>query len=492
MSRVLVRPQKVIGRVNPNIYGGFVEHLGRCIYGGLYEEGSPLSDARGFREDALALLRDLQLRVLRWPGGNFVSNYHWQDGVGPKERRPVRSELAWGGVESNRFGTDEFIEYCSALGASPYICLNMGTGSLEEALAWVEYCNSERDTHWARLRAENGATQPHGVTWWGLGNEMWGEWQVGAMSPQEYVEEASRWARALKMLDPNIRLVSCCQWGWTDWDRVVIDGMSGLVDLHALHIYTGNDDYWTNLLDVHQVERGVDYASAQIRRAGYVQGLAQLPRIAYDEWNVWYRTDDGTLEERYSFADALAVGTYLNIFVRESAWVQMANLAQMVNAIAPIATTPEGIAVQPIFYPFLLHVRSTLELAVDTYVDGPVIEAPPRPADDRWGHRVGDLGPFSTLDVAATVDEERKRISLTIVNRSEAPEQVEIVLGGHRFDGAAAIHTISAGASEQTSQIAGIESVQLNAGEERTAGSTVRLDLGGKTFTTVTAPIQAE
>ena len=143
MTRIAVDPARAVGELDRNVFGGFVEHLGRCIYGGLYEEGSPLSDQRGFRQDVLGLLRDLRMGVLRWPGGNFVSNYHWKDGIGPVDQRPVRPELAWGGEESNRFGTDEFLSYCAELGTEPYICLNMGTGTLAEALDWVEYCNRE-------------------------------------------------------------------------------------------------------------------------------------------------------------------------------------------------------------------------------------------------------------------------------------------------------------------------------------------------------------
>ncbi|MBO0833253.1 MAG: alpha-N-arabinofuranosidase, partial [Actinobacteria bacterium] len=202
MTRIAIDPRRVLGQVDRNVFGGFVEHLGRCIYGGLYEEGSPLSDDRGFRKDVMSLLRELRMGVLRWPGGNFVSNYHWQDGIGPKDARPPRPELAWGGTESNRFGTDEFLTYCAELGTEPYICLNMGTGTLDEALAWLEYCNGDRPTHWANMRRQNGKSEPYRVKYWGLGNEMYGEWQVGAMSADEYVREATRWARALKFLDP--------------------------------------------------------------------------------------------------------------------------------------------------------------------------------------------------------------------------------------------------------------------------------------------------
>jgi alpha-L-arabinofuranosidase len=236
MTRILIDPSHSLGSVDRKVFGGFVEHHGRCIYGGLYEEDSPLADARGFRTDVLDLLRGLRLGVLRWPGGNFVSNYHWTDGIGPKVARPRRPELDWRGEESNTFGTDEFLLYCAELGTEPYICLNMGTGTLEEALAWVEYCDGAGDTAWARRRRQNGRAEPYQVHYWGLGNEMYGDWQVGALSADEYVRTATRWARAIRMLDPQAKLVSCGMHGWNDWDRVVGDELAPLVDYHSLHI----------------------------------------------------------------------------------------------------------------------------------------------------------------------------------------------------------------------------------------------------------------
>jgi len=489
MTRLTVEPGRAIGQVNRNIFGGFIEHLGRCIYGGIYEEGSALSDHQGFRIDTLALLKELQVSVLRWPGGNFVSNYHWEDGIGPKDARPARSDLAWGGVEPNRFGTDEFMAYCAALGTEPYICLNMGTGTLKEALAWIEYCNSARGTYWAEQRRMNGRNDPYSVTWWALGNEMWGEGQVGAMSSSEYVREATRWARAIKMLDPNAKLVSCGWNGWDDWDREVIDGMADLVDLHSLHIYTGSDDYWTNVLQVHQAERAIACTRALIERAAYVRKLNRWPRIAYDEWNVWYRTADGTLEERYSLADALAVGTYLNIFIRNSSWVQMANLAQMVNAIAPIVTTRDAAAVQPIFYPVMLHAGNALSLAVDTNVDGPTIVAPGPRLDNRWPHRFDGLGPFTLVDAAATVDEARNNISLTIVNRGEQDDDLEVSLRDFAFEGNAALQTVTTFSVSSLGRVPGVEAVTLEKSFAEPIGPSLRLSVPGKSFTALQAHI---
>lgn len=470
----------MLGAVDRRIFGGFIEHLGRCIYGGIYEPGSALSDARGFREDVLLLMKRLKVSVLRWPGGNFVSNYHWRDGIGPKADRPVRPELAWGGTEPNGFGTDEYISYCRELGAEPYICFNMGSGSLEEALAWVEYCNSERNTYWADLRRRNGNDEAFAVPWWGLGNEIYGHWQVGALSAEEYVAEATRWARAIKMLDPHAKLVSCGELGWTDWDMKVIDGLAPYVDLHSVHIYTGSDDYWTNVLSPHAAERAIQTASALLKRAAYKHGLARAPRLAYDEWNVWFRAMDRGLEERYNFSDALAVGTFLNIFVRNSAWVAMANMAQMVNAIAPIVTTPEVAVAQPIYYPFLLHSQGHLAEAVDTFVDGPRVRAPEEHLS-RWRHRVDDLGPFDLVDVAATVDAERSNLALTLVNRSEDAERVEVTLGAETFKGTGSLQTVVG--SDQPSRAPGAQEASTHEGEVEPKDAVVVLDLPPKSFT---------
>ena len=480
MTTITISPHRPLGKLDRRIYGGFIEHLGRCIYGGIYDEGSGLSDERGFREDVLKLLKELRIAVLRWPGGNFVSNYHWQDGIGPKELRPARLDLAWGGVESNRFGTDEFIDYCRELGAEPYICLNMGSGSLEEALSWVEYCNSGRGTYWADLRRKNGHVEPYGVPWWGLGNELYGPWQVGALSAEEYVAKATRWARAIRMVDPEAKLVSCGELGWTDWDRKVIDGLAGLVDFHSVHLYTGSEDYWDDVLAPHAAERAISTATALLRRAAYTQGLARAPRLVYDEWNVWFRQMTDGLEERYVFQDALAVGVYLNIFVRNCAWVSMANMAQMVNAIAPIVTSPATAVAQPIYYPFLLHANGHLSTAVDAFVDGPTVEAPQERLS-RWEHRVGDLGPFSLVDAAATMDKNRSQLAVTLVNRSENEERTELILQRGSFEGPAKVTSVTG--TGRASRIEAVEEARSSEGEVMPTGSRLKMDLPPRSFT---------
>ncbi len=488
MTRIAIDLERPIGRLNRAVFGGFIEHLGRCIYGGLYAEQTSPADEEIVRQDVLDLLLELRISILRWPGGNFASTYHWADGIGPMALRPRRRNIAWGGVESNHFGTDEFIAYCRRLAAEPYICLNMGNGSLAEAMAWVEYCNGAESTYWSDKRVENASASPHGVRWWGLGNEMYGEWQVGALSAEAYVSEATRWARALRMVDPDIRLVSCGMNGWNDWDRVVIEGLASLVDLHSVHLYTGSADYWTNVLQPHQAERAIAAAKALIERTAYVKRIASPPRIAYDEWNVWYRTDDGSLEERYDFSDALAIGTYLNIFVRNCDWVRMANWAQLVNAIAPIVTSSRVAVAQPIYYPFALHAQGALDLAVDAHVYGPNIDAKILEGAGRWPHRISDLAPFKVIDAAATVTEDHSRLAVTLVNRArESAELVEIVVRGAELSGEARVRTVTSENSTEVRRLPDVEGVSLEDSELEPRGSLLTLLLPPQSFALVEA-----
>jgi alpha-N-arabinofuranosidase len=402
VARIAVDLDRTLGTTDRRIFGGFIEHLGRCIYGGVFEPGSPLSDEHGFRRDVLDAARPLRMPLLRWPGGNFVSGYHWTDGVGPVEKRPKRLELAWHTVEPNTFGTDEFIEYCRVLDVEPYICLNMGTGTLDEARAWVEYCNGTTDTHWANLRRANGHPEPYNVRCWGLGNEMYGPWQIGHLTADEYVLRAQRWTDALRRTDSTIELVGCGKDGWSDWDRIVIDGLAGYVNYHSIHIYTGSDDYWSNVLAPHQAERALEVCQALIKRARYLQNVDRQIGIAYDEWNVWFRErgEQSGLEERYTLADALAIATYLNIFVRHCRSLRIANLAQLVNVIAPIFTSKTGLFLQTIYHPLRLYAEHTQQLALDPVVVCETVEHRDLPDAPR-PHRVGDLGPFKVLDVAA-------------------------------------------------------------------------------------------
>jgi alpha-N-arabinofuranosidase len=446
MAKIKIDLDRKLGRVDRKIYGNFIEHLGRCIYGGVFEEGSPRSDARGFRTDVLEAARALRIPILRWPGGNFVSGYHWTDGIGPLDQRPRRIELAWRGEEPNRFGTDEFMEYCRVLGTEPYICVNMGSGSMDEAQAWVEYCNGTGNTHWANLRRANGHPEPYNVKYWGLGNEMYGAWQIGASTAEDYVTRARQFAAIMKWTDPSIELVSCGQWGWTDWDKTVIDGLAPYIRYHSVHLYTGSGDYWRNVLSPHQADRALRVCETLIERARYEQHIEHPIGIAFDEWNVWYRTRapelrQRGLEEQYDLSDALAIATYLNIFIRHCRSVEIANFAQMVNAIAPIFTNPDGLFLQTIYHPLRLYAEHAQDIALDPFVESPTYDLTrdqeardATPTDRPW--KVADLSPFTLLDVTATCDAASHELCVAVVNRSADQEiPTTLLLDGHSLIG---------------------------------------------------------
>jgi len=452
MARITISVDHVVAPVDRRILGGFAEHLGRCVYGGIYDEGSPLADERGFRKDVIEAVRRLRPPVLRWPGGNFVSGYHWTDGIGPKENRPRRMELAWHTEESNRFGTDEFLAFCEAVGAEPYLCVNMGTGTMDEAQAWVEYCNGTGDTEWANRRRENGREEPYRVRYWGLGNEMYGPWQIGQKTAEDYVKEARQWAKVLTWTDPSIELVSCGENGWSEWDDTVISGLAEFVRWHSIHIYTGSDDYWADVLAPHQAERAMRITAAMIEKARYQQKISHPIHIAYDEWNVWFRERDGSagLEERYTLADALAVGTYLHAFVRNAKAVRMANLAQLVNVIAPIVTSPEGMFLQSIYHPLRLFADHLGTSALDVHVDSETHKHVESPEPDPWPYRVADLGPFPVLDAVATRSEAGE-LMISVINRSpDTDVTAELRLVGDFRRGPAAIEVVNAGDWKET------------------------------------------
>jgi alpha-N-arabinofuranosidase len=384
-ARIKIDTERVIGEIDPKLYGNFIEHLGRCIDGGIFEEGSPLSDSNGFRRDVLDAVRKLNVPILRWPGGNFSSNYHWTDGIGPRDRRPPRLEMAWGTVESNRFGTHEFLNYAEMIGTQPYICANLGTGSWTEAQQWVEYCNSTEDTAMTRLRKQNGRAAPWKVPYWGLGNEMDGPWQMGHRSAEDYGKFALEAAKLMKWTDPNIKLIAAgaSNFGtgvdWTMWCRTVLDFLRQHADYLAIHMYVGNpnNDFADFLACSVELSQRIKTTEGIIDSATTGRPGARRIYIAWDEWNVWYRARGNSqrgrriLEEHYNLEDALVVATFLNTFVNHAHIVKIANMAQLVNVIAPIFTNDKGLFLQTIYYPLQLFANNTRGKALELFVDSP-------------------------------------------------------------------------------------------------------------------------
>ncbi|KAF3039901.1 hypothetical protein E8E12_005394 [Didymella heteroderae] len=373
---ISIHPTNKIAKINENIYGGFTEHMGRCIYGGIYDPGNTLSDENGFRKDVIEAFQELKVPVVRYPGGNFVATYDWRDGIGPRDQRPARPELAWIGTETNEFGTDEFMKWCEVVGTEPYLCLNFGTGTLAEALGWLEYCNSDRNSYYANLRRKNGREKPYNVKYWALGNECWGPWQVEQMTKEDYAKKAWQWAKALKLLDPTITLILCGETGYSSWDYYVLNqcvkwsvhGLSGdttksFIDMHSIHIYTADNEHLPNATAPRAAERAIQMTSALIdlaRIENKVPETVPRPTICFDEWNVWdpvRAPGEQGAEEKYTLSDALAVSVFLNAFIRQAKDMGMANIAQSVNVISPLMTTKDGIIKQTIWWPLLLFCK---------------------------------------------------------------------------------------------------------------------------------------
>jgi alpha-N-arabinofuranosidase len=384
-ARIKVDTERVIGDIDPLLYGNFTEHLGRCIEGGIFDEKSPLSDANGYRRDVLDAAKKLNVTLLRWPGGNFSSNYHWRDGIGPRDQRPPRLEMAWGTVESNRFGTHEFLNYAELMGTQPYVCANLGTGTWTEAQEWVEYCNSSEDTALTRLRKQNGRAQPWKVKYWGLGNEMDGPWQMGHRSAEDYGAFALEAAKLMKWTDPNVKLIAAgsSNYGsgidWAAWNRTVLDFLKDHTDYLSMHSYVGNpqNDYADFLTSSVQLDERIKITEGVIEAAMSRQTTPRPIYIAWDEYNVWYRARGDSqrgrriLEERYNLEDALVIATFLNSFVNHAHIVKIANMAQLVNVIAPMFTNDQGMFLQTIYYPLQLFANNTKGKALELFVDSP-------------------------------------------------------------------------------------------------------------------------
>jgi len=437
-ARIKIDTERRIDQIDPLIYGNFAEHLGRCIYGGLYDPQSLQADADGFRKDVAKGINDLNVTVLRWPGGNFVSGYHWMDGIGPKEQRPVRIDLAWGARETNTVGTDEFLKYCEKVGVEPYLCVNMGTGGLDEARNWVEYCNVESGTYYSDLRRKNGREEPYKVKFWGLGNEMDGDWQMGHKNAEDYGKYALEAAKLMKWIDPTIKLVvsGSSDYGgdWIYWNRTVLTYLKDHADYISLHRYVNNssNDFYKFMTSTIPAEESIKIVENQIREVMTRSGRKEPIAIAFDEYNVWYRSWIGEqLEEKYNLEDALVVAQFLNVFVRQAQVVKMANMAQIVNVIAPMITTKDGIYYQTIFYPLALFANNCHGTALQVFTD---------------------CGTFSTdkykdvpyLDVSAAFDQDKKQLIVNVVNRNKDQAVTTDLLSQYgNFTGKAIIHEVN-------------------------------------------------
>lgn len=375
-ARIKIDAERVIGDVDSLLYGNFTEHLGRCIYGGIHDPQSPQANADGFRKDVIAATKDMGVSVVRWPGGNFVSGYHWMDGIGPLNGRPKKKDLAWGDIEPNIVGTDEFVKWAEAAATEPYICVNMGTGTIEEARNWVEYCNAPAGFYYSDLRAKNGHAEPYKIKYWGLGNEVDGPWQMGHLNAEDYSKKALEAAKLMKWSDGSIKLIASgsSNYGadWQHWNRTIINQLFDYIDYISLHHYAGNreKDHLRFMASMQTVENVIGVTRGLIKEAQQRRRSRRPLYIAFDEYNVWYRTGNNEkLEEHYNLQDALMVASYLNTFVRNADVVKMANLAQLVNVIAPMMVTNDKLWRQTTYYPLALFAKNVHGQSLEAFVD---------------------------------------------------------------------------------------------------------------------------
>ena len=433
--RIFVDSRRSISPLDRNLFGSFLEHLGRAIYEGIYDPGSKLSDSNGFRKDVMQEVHTLGVPIIRYPGGNFVSGYNWLDGVGPKQDRPKVLDKAWDSLNSNQFGTNEYMQWCKAVGTLPLMGLNLGTGTPEQAAALLEYCNVDQGTEWSNLRRKHGYAEPYNVKNWCLGNEMDGPWQIGHMTATEYGMKAQDAARQMRYVDRSVQLIACGSSGpfmptYLEWDREVLEQCYDLVDGLSLHRYLGNNE-----------ETGQDSAkylamnltmdrqiAETLAVCDLVRGHKRSPKklwLSFDEWNVWYRARSGDavnghkkeaahlLEEIYDLEDALLVGGMLNTLMRNADRVKIACLAQLINVIAPIMTNESGLFRQTIYYPYAWALQYARGRVLNVLVESPTYD-------------VKGLDAVPYVDAVATTEDGKT--SLFILNRDlSKAHAVEVV-----------------------------------------------------------------
>lgn len=454
--------ERTIGKVEPNIYGAFVEPIRTVVYSTIYDPKSPLADENGFRKDFVALIKDLNIPVVRWPGGNYVSGYNWEDGIGPKDQRPARLDIAWHQIENNQMGTDEYVKFCRLIGAENFICINAGLGTLDQARHWVEYCNFPKGTHYSDLRRKYGNEEPFNVKFWGLGNEIDGPWQTGQKSVEDYCKFALEAAKIMQLVDGNIKFIACgasnyrTNIDWIGWNDYVLEHMAGKIDYLSVHRYVrealaGETNFSAMMSLGLDVDQKIEVVKASIKRAVAKSGTTRPVYISFDEWS------GGVGGGRTpTLTSSLLVAQHLNSFIRHADIVKMANIT-MISSL--VGTSPEGDfknALYPAFYLYSNNARGT---SLDVYVHC-----------EKYGNKIFSNIPY--LDVTAVLNDSAKTLVVNVVNRHETNALAsDIVLQSGEFTGRATIKQINAVAvtasNTRTQEVVAIASKEIPINEHK-------------------------
>ncbi len=426
-AKMIVYKDFSIAPIDKRIYGSFIEHLGRAVYTGIYQPGHPSADENGFRKDVMDLVKELQVPIVRYPGGNFVSSFNWEDSVGPVNERPKRLDLAWRSLETNEFGLNEFSKWCEQVGADVMMAVNLGTRGVADACNLLEYCNHPSGTKYSDMRIAHGVEKPHNIKTWCLGNEMDGPWQYGAKTMEEYGRIAVETGKAMKRIDPTIELVSCGSSNtgmptFPQWEATTLEHTYDIADYVSLHQYFGNADNDTENFLALSMEMD-HFIKTVIATCDFVKAKKRGKKdinLSFDEWNVWFHSnadDDDTMENRpwqqapalledhYTFEDALLVGLMLITLIKHADRVKMACLAQLVNVIAPIMTEKDGGAwMQTIYYPYLHASRYGRGVALE-----PVLHS--------TKHDTKGYTDVNDVESVAVWNEEADELTIFAVNR---------------------------------------------------------------------------
>jgi alpha-N-arabinofuranosidase len=427
-AKMVIDKDYKISRIDKRIYGSFIEHLGRAVYGGIYDPSHKTADDLGFRKDVLELVKELEVPIIKYPGGNFVSNFFWEDSVGPLSERPNRLELAWRSIETNEIGLNEFANWSKKVNSDIMMIVNLGTRGTNAACNLLEYCNHEGGSKYSDLRIKHGVKAPHKIKTWGLGNEMDGPWQIGHKTPEEYGRLAAETARAMRQIDPDIELVSCgssfaAMPTFPQWEALTLDHTYDLVDFVSLHQYYGNrnNDTENFLAMTEEMEHFIKTVTSTCDYIKAKKRSKKTLNLSFDEWNVWFHSNQDSddtmknrpwqkapalLEDIYDFEDALMVGLMLITLLKHCDRVKIACLAQLVNVIAPIMTEPGGKAwKQTIYYPYLHASKYGRGIALQ-----PIISSPK--------HDTADFTDVKDIEAIAVYDDEKDILTIFAVNRN--------------------------------------------------------------------------
>jgi alpha-N-arabinofuranosidase len=466
-----------IGTVDPNIYGAFVEPIRTVVYGTIYDPQSPLADTNGLRKDFVQLIKDLHIPVVRWPGGNYVSGYNWEDGIGPKDQRPARLDLAWDQIDNNQMGTDEYAKLCSLIGAENFVCINAGLGTLDQARHWIEYCNYPKGTYYSDLRRKYGNEQSFNVKYWSLGNEIDGPWQLGQKNAEDYCKFALEAAKVMRLVDRNVKFIadgaSNYRTGndWVAWNDYVLQHMAGSIDYLSVHRYVtealGGDRSFSGMMSLGlDVDQKINIIKASIEKAEMKSGSKRPVYISFDEWSAG--------NANANLTGSLMVAQHLNSFIRHADIVKMANITMLSSLVG---TSPDGDFKNALYQAFYLYSNNARGTALDVQAES-----------EKYSNKI--FSDIPCLDVTAVLNDFTKTLVVNVVNRSETNAiTADVALQGGEFTGSATVKEVN-GESVMAANTKTEEAVAIATKQIQFTGNNIKYSFPAHSFTQMLIPVK--